>query len=331
MENNTLAPVRRPKASAPVTVIICIVFGLLAYIFAVSSAVLLSVRNILSNSALSAAVGELNPADWEIGMFISEDELEDFAENWYLPKDRIDEDSTIAEVISDTADQYRLRISTSDVEELIEESQIMPAIGELIGTYEHYLLTGEDTEPFSRKALFAEIKKHRSEIEKYTGVDISRFYNGIEETLKENSRDLNKLNPSELTNGIGKYTSVLLSLPVIIGCFAMAVVMAALALLITKRPIACVRMLGIVTTVAGAVLIAASLVIPTILKAVLTMLRSSAVNYVSKLIKGSVAPILIKNGVIFAGAGLLMIVVSIVCAVIFKKLNSKKTETAANV
>lgn len=330
MEDYSIKPEKRPKASVPVTVIVCIVFGLLAFVFAMCSAVFLSAKSILSASAVSSAVGEVNPADWEIGMFLDEESIADIAEKWYLPKDKISEDSTIAEIISDSASQYKLHISAMDIDELMDESGVMPAVGELIGAYERYLLTGEDEEPFSRKALFSEIKRHKSEIEEYTGVDISRFYDDIEKTLKDNSKDLSKLNPSELTNGAGKYTSLAFSLPVIIGCLAMAVVMAGLAALITKRPVACVRTLGIVLTAAGALLITAALMIPTVLKSALTMLQSSAVRYISDILNKSITPILIKNGAVFAAAGVLMIVISIVCAVTIKKISAKKTETAPN-
>ena len=326
MEDHSLRPMKRPKSSAPVTVIVCIIFGLLSFVFALCAGALFSVRGILSESALSSAVGKINPADWEIGMFLGEDELDSFAEAWYLPKNKIDEDSTIAEIVSDSAYQYGLRVSTIDIEELMEESGIMPAIGELFGNYERYLLTGVDDEPFSRKALMAEIKARGSEIRQYTGVDISIFYDEIEKTLRKNSRDLSALNPSELMNGAGKYTKILLSLPVIIGCLALSVVMIVLALLITKRPVAFVRTLGIAFTAAGAALIVFSLLIPTILREALTMLRSSAVRYISDILNGSVSPILLGNGAILAGAGVLLTAISIVCAVISKKIISKKAE-----
>ena len=326
MEDHSLRPMKRPKSSAPVTVIVCIVFGLLSFVFALCSGALFSVRNILSESALSSAVGKINPADWEIGMFLGGDELDNFAEAWYLPKNKIDEDSTIAEIVSDSAFQYGLRVTTIDIVELMEESGVMPAIGELFGNYERYILTGEDEEPFSRTPLMAKIKAHRSEIQSYTGIDISIFYDEIENTLRENTKDLSRLNPSELMNGAGKYTKIALSQPVIFGCFAMSVVMMALALLITKRPGASAGTLGIVFTVAGAALITISLLIPTMLAEALTTLRPSAVRYITTLLNASISPILLRNGAVLSGLGLLLIVISIVCAVISKKIISKKAE-----
>lgn len=325
MEDYALKPEKRPRASTAFTVIICIVFGLLYFVFALSAGLLFSVRDILSHSVLSYAVGKINPADWEIGMFLDEEEIGDFCDNWYLPKNTIDVDSTIAEVVSDSAAQYGLRITTFDIEELMDESGIMPAIGELFAAYERYLLTGEDDEPFSRRALMAEIKNHRSEIMEYTGIDISIFYEAIETTLRKNSRELSRLNPSELTNGAGKYMSIALSLPVIVICLVLSAGMAALALLITKRPIACIRTLGIVYAAVGALLITLSLLIATILRETLTALRSSSVRYISNMLNGSVAPILVKFGIIFAGAGVLLIIVSVVWAVISKKISAKKT------
>lgn len=334
MEDYTMRPVRRPKASTAVTVIICVVFGLLAFIFAMSSAALLSVRGILSESALSNAVSEIQPLDWELGMFGDEEQLDEVADVLCIPLDRVNEDSTISDVICVTAAQYRLSISADELEDLLEQSEIMPAIGSLVGTYEHYFLTAEDDELFGRRQLLAEIKKHRSSIQKYTGVDISIFYDDIQDNLRRNSSELNKLNPSKLTNDAGKYTSVALSLPMIFGLLAAAVVMIVIALLITKRPIACVRTLGIVMTVAGAILIVGALMIPAALKAALPMLGSRVLREITALVNGAISPILLRNGFVFAGAGVLLIAVSVVCAILVKKFGAKKeipeTQTVEN-
>lgn len=331
MEDYAMRPERRPKASMAKTVIICVVFGLLAFVFALISEVVLCVRNTLMEAALSDAVSGINPVDMELGMFMSDEDIDRFAEDWYLPKNRINEDSTIGDMVCESAAQYGLSINSTDLEDLLEESDIMPAIGSLVGTYEQYFLTGEDEEMFSRKALFSEIKKHRNEIEEYTGVDISLFYNDIEQTLRENSRDLDKLNPSELTNDAGGYTSKALSIPVIIVFFALSLVMAVIALIITLRPVACVRMYGIVLTVTGGIAAAFALLLPAILDLALTMLRPSAIRYISGLLKGSIVPIFAKIGAIFAGAGIILIIASIISEVIIKKINAKRTEPAANV
>ena len=334
MEDYTMRPVRRPKASMAMTVVICVVFGLLAFIFAMSSAALLSVRNILSDSALSNAVSGIQPLDWELGMFADEEQLDDLAEMLYIPMDRIDEDSTVSDMICVTVAQYGLSVSPFDLEDLLEQSQIMPASGGIVGTYARYFLPGEDEEVFDRRQLLAEIKSHRSEIEEYTGIDMSYFYKDIEDTLRRNSADLKKYNPSNLTNDAGKYTSIALSLPVVIGCMALSVIMAVIALLITKRPVACLRMLGIAVTLVGAVVITAALMIPAILKSALPAFGSKVLREITAIVNGAVAPILIRNGVVFAAAGVLMIALSVLCAVFVKKFGAKKeipeTQTVEN-
>lgn len=326
MEDYVLRPEPKPKASAAKTIIICVVFGLLAFIFALGSAALLCVRNTLTQSVLSGAVGSINPARWKLGMFMDDSQMDEFARALYLPRNRIGADTALSDVIRESAAQYGLSINPLEIDELLEKSQIMPSIGGLVGTYEHYLLTGEDTEPFSRKNFFSEIEKHESEINQYLDVDISFFYPGIKQTLREISGSLNKLNPSVLTEDAGKYTSVILSVPVIIAFFAVSVVMAALSLIITRHPIACVRTFGIVLTAVGTVFIAAALSVPIILKAAPVMLRPNAVSYITSLLNGSIAPIFLRNGSIYAGAGLLLIAVSIVCEIIVKKIAAKKTE-----
>lgn len=327
MEDYTLKPEPKPKASAAKTVIICVVFGLLAFIFAFCSAALLCVRNTLSQSAISGAVSGINPADWKLGMFLDDEQIDEFAYALYLPRNRIGKDTTLSDMIRESAAQYGLSINPLAIEELLDKSQIMPAIGGLVGTYEYYFLTGEDLEPFSRRNLFSEIEKQEDDIRHYTDVDISFFYDGIKETLREISGVLNQLNPSVLTEDAGKYTSVLLSVPVIIVFFAVSVVMAVLALIITRRPIACVRTFGVVLTAVGAIFIAAAVVQPIVLKMVLTALLPQTVDYITKLLNGSVIPIFLRNGAIFAGAGLLLIAVSVVCGIIVKKIAAKKIET----
>ena len=327
MEDYTLRPEPKQKAGAVKTVVICIVFVLPAFIFALGSAALLCIRNTLSQSALSGAVSGINPADWKLGMFFDDEQIDEFAYALYLPRNRIGKDTTISDMIRESAAQYGISINPLDIEELLEKSQIMPAIGSLVSTYEYYFLTGEDLEPFSRKNLFSEIEKQCDEIKRYTDVDLSFFYPGIKQTLREVSGVLNQLNPSVLTKDAGKYTSVLLSFPSVIILFALSLVMAILTLLITRRPVACVRMYGIALTAAGAVVIAAALLLPNVLKAVLTMLSPEAVDYISSLLGSSVAPIFLIHGAVFAGAGLILTAITVVFGIVVKKIMAKKTET----
>lgn len=319
-----LKAMKREPAGTAKTVAVCILFGLLAFVFAACSASSLTLRKTFQSSALSRAVGEVDPSDVRVGNFLIDASMADFLETLYIPADRLKDDSTIAEVVTMTSAQYG-RVSEADIEELLSDSKVMPELGKLVGSYEQYLLTGKDDEPLSHKKLLSKIKDLQPEIKAYTGIDISEYYTDIEESLKGSSKEIRQMNPSETLNGAGKYTAAALSLPAVIILGVLSLGMIAIALLITKRPIASVRTMGIIFATVGAALLTVTFLrFPIISSA---DLGTSVTNYINKLLDSYAVPIFLTNGLIFLGAGTLIITVVGVTDLIIKKVRSSKIET----
>lgn len=323
-ENVRLVPVRRPKAGTAATAIICIIFGILAFAFSLCSAVQLISRGILSKSVVSGTVSDMNPADWELGMFFDGKDIDKFVREWYFPRS-ITADSTIAEAFRDTSASVGTYIETEDVERMFEETGIMPALGGLLTPYERYLLTGADEKIYSPELVMNEIKKQRDGIRDSIGLDISIFYELIEMGLYEVEPAFDLLNPEELLNGAGTYTSAAVSLPLMAGIAAASLAMFVIALVISKRFCACLGMYGISLTAAGVIPIIAVPALPVLLREE-TTLHYNAVDYITREFNAAFAPFFLTVGAIFAGVGVFLIVVSIIGSVISKKRAAKNAE-----
>lgn len=328
-EDVKLAPVKRKKAGTAATAIVCIIFGILAFAFSLCSAVQLIARNILEKLVVSETVSSMNPADWELGMFWDEKEIDDFVEEWYFPK-TINENSTFAEALVDLSADVGTYIEVEDVEKMFEETGIMPALGNLLTPYERYLLTGNDEKIFSPEQIMNEIKKQHDSVQQSIGLDISIFYEFFEVMLEEVAPAFDEFAPANLLNNAGVYTSAAVGIPLIIGVMALSLAMFAIALVITKRFCACLRMYGFSLLFAGIVPIAAVPALPVLLREE-TMLHYNAVDYINKEFNAAFAPQFYTVGALFAGAGVVLIIVSIIGAVISDKRKAKieKTEQTA--
>lgn len=327
MEDVRLAPVRRQKPGTAATVFICVIFGILAFAFSLCSAVQLIARNILTQSAVSDMVSDINPADWQLGMFFGDKEVRDFVKEWYYPK-TITADSTFAEAIRDTCLSVGQNVGVEDVRRMFDETGIMPALGGLLTPYERYLLTGVDEKIYSPELIMNEIKKQRDSIRESIGLDISIFYELIEEGLYDVEPAFDQLNPAELLNGAGTYTSTAVSPLMIAAVSAASLAMFVIALVITKRLWECLGMYGIALGAAGIIPLAAVAVFPTVLREE-TMLHYDAVDYITKEFNTAFSPIFRTIGGLFAVTGAVLIVLSIVGAVISRKKAVKTPQTTA--
>lgn len=156
MEDVRSAPVKRQK-SGKAAVIIYILLGILAFTFSLCMSVQLIARNILAQSVVSDTISDMNPADWELGMFWEEKDIKDFVREWYFPE-TITADSTIAEALKDTSESVGTHIEIAEVREMFKETGIMPSLGSILKPYERYLLTGNDENIFSPGDVMNEFK-----------------------------------------------------------------------------------------------------------------------------------------------------------------------------
>lgn len=210
---------------------------------------------------------------------------------------------------------------------MFKETGIMPSLGSILKPYERYLLTGNDENIFSPGDVMNEFKKHHDSVQKSIGLDISIFYELLEEILKDVAPAFDELNPAELLNNAGAYTSAAVSLPAIVGTAALSLAMFVIAFILTKRFFACMRMYGISLALAGVVSMAAVAALPVLLRKG-TSLRYNAVDYITKEINAAFGQIFLMIGAIFAAVGVVLIIVSIVGSVYSKKKSLTPQTTA---
>lgn len=320
MKNEISSPAKRQKTGAA-AVVVYIVFGILAFAFSLCTAGQVISRNILARSVVSETVSEMNPADWELGLFWKEQDIGDFVKKWRFPK-TITADSTIAEALKDTTESLGDHIETEDVRKMFEETEIMPSLGSLIAHYERYLLTGVDEDIYSPGEVMERIKGHLGGVQDSLGVDFSALYLLIEILLKDVAPAFDELNPARLLNNAGAYTSAAVGLPMIAGTAALSLAMFAIAFIITKRLFPCVRMYGVSLGLVGVVTFAAAKLLPVLLRGE-TSLRYNAVNYITKEFNLAFAGHFYTTAAVFAAVGVVLVIGS----TIGSALSKRKTQT----
>lgn len=286
----------------------------------------LIIRNILEQSVVSVTISDMNPADWELGMFWDENDIEDFVKEWSFPE-TITADSTIAEAMKDTSESVGTHIEIEDVRKMFEETGLMPSLGSLVTPYERYLLTGNDEKIFSPDDIMNEIKKHRDSVQESIGLDISIFYELLEECLNDVAPAFDELNPAELLNNAGAYTSTAVGTPLILGTAALSLAMLVVAVLITKRFFPCLGMYGISLTLAGIVPMVTGAALPVLLSEE-TALRYNTVNYITREFNMEFRQTFFTIGAIFATVGVVLIISSVIVSMFLKK-NAQAPQTTA--
>lgn len=299
---------REPAKIAP-TVVLSIVFGIFVFVFLLSAQILTATRKTISEGGLSQAVVDSNPSEVKIGAIAKSDSIKEMLEDANVNIDEIDEDTTLSELIP------KLIIDTDvdpeKVEAMFNETDIMDIFSSITGNYEEYLLTGETSSEIDVDSIMKQIKSHNADFKKYLDIDINEYVDSIESGLNDVKDDIENLNPENALGDIGEYLYIALNPGVIISLFVMAVAMALLIFLITKRFKPAMLTFGIGCFVSGLIIAIVSLFNGSLLS-LLAGLDGNIGQYISSVLNKSFFDFALLLSLIIAGVGLLLIVIRIV-------------------
>lgn len=319
-QQSAAKPVKAKKKpmGAGGTIALCIVFGLLIFLFLFIATALFSARTIFAEERISHAIADSNLADVEIGDILMNDDISAQLKDEGVDVSRIDEETTLSEFIALCFTDAHMK--SDGISDLVEETKIMNDIGNIVAAYERYILTGEDSEPLSAKKLLALVDKYSSDIYRYTNIDVSEYSNDIKDSIEGAKSDIKKANPDYLFGGAGKYTSMVLSLASVITAAVFALLFAVLLGVITKRFAAPTMTLGICCTLDGALFALSTLFSPV---AMLDLPFGRGIRKVITSFADSVFAPVSTIGLIVLGAGVVLIVVAAVTAALAKKKQAK--------
>lgn len=319
------ASVKTKKQLSPApTAILCVVFGLLCFIMLLFSQILITARNSLLNGSISAAVINSNPSEIKVGSYVKSESMKEILEKADIDPEQLDEDITLSEFIPMLVTDKN--IDPEKIEEFFNDSDIMNIFSSLTGNYEEYLITGETSDEISVKSIIDSIKNHRKEIKEYFNVDIDEYTESIEDGLKNVKTEIKNLNAENALGEMGKYIHIILSPAAIILAIVLAVIFAALIFITTKRVKPALLTLGISSLTAGLAVLAVSIFNSLIMSSAMSLDKTVS-KFLSSILNNAFFDFSLKLSLIYAGFGILLIVVRILINV-FDKSKKKKAENA---
>ena len=305
------------KAPTPVIVLLSIVFGLFVFVFEIYGSIGLSVSSALSSNSISENVSESNPAEVVIGDILTNNKITEQLENSGVDVNGIDDDMTLADFVVYLSHDYS--IDSDAVAGVLEDSKIMPYIGEVVKAYEDYILTGKSDSPLSKSKIMKVIDGSEKVIQKYCAYSIKLSENReyISEMISQNFSSIGDGNPDNVIGDFGGFTSVALNPIVVIAVLVLAAGFIVLVWVTTKSVPAMLMTGGSVSLVVGLALLAATLFTDSIVGLFIKVDKSLR-GFVFDII-APITDALRLEGIIITAVGLLLIAGFVVIKVVAKK------------
>lgn len=246
---------RKPPMRAGFSAVICVLFSLLTLVFVFASSGLWAVRDLLQNGAVSTVVAQTNPLylnakDFIIDVPALERALKDsgIAD---VQIGEIGENETVGDVIERAMVDYGM--TEDKAEQLLgKNTKLMSYLTEIVTSYEHYLLTGEDFKVITDKKLKETVLSCMDYAARELGFKFRPDYEKrLDDFFKANKDLIRAANPSEALGVGGSYIRYSFSLPVVIVVTLLAVLFAVLAGIITRRVDGAFITLGIPSLMCG--------------------------------------------------------------------------------
>lgn len=214
------------------------------------------------------------------------------------------------------------------VEDLLNKSS-SPAksyISNIVKAYENYLLTGEDTKPFTESKMNAFAQDSVNYI--LDGMDGS-YVNEISEEMAQLVTDnralLNSYNPSSVFGVFGSILPMSFSTGMIFISLGLAVIFAAVTALITKRVDAAAITLGVSLMMAGAAALAVN-ALPSNFSAITGLDYTIVTNTVTDLLKNTIVEDFSVMGIRSLVLGAVVIAAVVITKIVIRTIKNKKNE-----
>lgn len=307
------AAVREKRSVVPV-----VLFSVLAFVFALYALTAFNLRFVLSENLLSDAVSHCNPSNVKIGELAKQDFIVEMAKS---NPDVLSEEMTLAEMVSELS--FVAGLEPDEIELMLEETDIMDFVGNVIASYEKYLLEGEADDTVSDIKIKKLIEKNADKIEDISYVNVLDYRETINQTLNDNKKLLKQLNAENLLEPAGGIAPILLADWAIAAAAGLAFSCFVMAVLTTKRFTASFIGLGTVLFLAGGLSAALALFGTEYIKGI-KLLGRSVMTFIGELVGSAVASTFIFNGVIVLAAGAVIIILTVAASKISGKVKAKR-------
>lgn len=323
----------KPKAPAKkmgtaVTVVLAVVFGLLAFILGVYAFTGGVVRNGLSSGEISSEVRKIDFGKIVVGDILTDPSMADVVEkNGLILPDSRPGRATIAQVAALTINKSVPAANLTDdmINKILDKSEINKQLSEVVKSYEEYIVTGK-TRRF-KDGLCAEIKDLVKSTEKYV-IEIANmrlaadYEVQLDATLKDEEETIEGILPAAALKKYSGLIGFALSPVTLVAALVLCVVLAVLEGLITKRLTAGLITGGAVFALIGIVLTVGSILLSN-LAAVISMDYIVVTDVLTPIVYNTFGISMLTAGLICLGLGLALIAAFVVIKIIAAKRTNK--------
>ena len=311
-------------------VLFSILFGIFIFVIGLADIVAGSASSTLGGRKISRAFAASDPSGIVVGDILLDDRFYEDVYNMFdgygADISDLEEDTTIGEFVEMLA---RLEsFDERDIDEILEETDIIEFIAEVISAYEEYLYSGVDREVLTVKSVMRLIEDSGDEIEDIFDGVIRIHYDDIEEELKANRAAIEDINPSEAIPGVPAITAVACMPIVVIGAAVLVLGFAALIAVITKSLAAAFMTLGICSVLSGGAVLVA-VMIKSVFIDMFDVGFHAVNNYLMGILDASLLGDLMLFGSIAAGVGLVCIITAVVLINVSAARERKRARAAA--
>ncbi len=323
----------KPKAPAKkkgtaVTIVLAVVFGLLAFLLGVFAFTGGVVRNGLSSGEISSEVRKIDFGKIVVGDILTDPSMADVVEkNGLILPDSRPGRATIAQVAALTINKSVPAANLTDdmINKILDKSEINKQLSEVVKSYEEYIVTGK-TRRF-KDGLCAEIKDLVKSTEKYV-IEIANmrlaadYEVQLDATLKDEEETIEGILPAAALKKYSGLIGFALSPVTLVAALVLCVVLAVLEGLITKRLTAGLITGGAVFALIGIVLTVGSVLLSN-LASVISMDYVVVTDVLTPIIYNTFGISMLTAGLICLGLGLALIAAFIVLKIIAAKRANK--------
>lgn len=310
------------KLNLAVTIVIAILFGIIAFALGIAAFTAGSVRMGIAEHSISETVGKVDIGNLTVGDLLSSPALQKTVDsNGIMLPDKKASKATVAQIVALNVKVNGKNFSEDQVNDIISELNISGELATVVEAYEEYLLTGKAGDQFE-DGLCDEIrrivKNGEKDVIKITNMRLTDNYEEtLDKTLSDNEDLIEGILPE---NSLKKFSSVIgiaFSPVVLIVALVLAVGLLVLVGVISKRVTAALMTGGVVFTLTGAILCAISMIIysPSMIPAIS---YSIVEDLLSPLLYTAFGNNFLFAGIICAGTGLLLIAAFIIIKVVGK-------------
>lgn len=298
--------------------VMSVIFGILIFACVLCAVVSAALSSAVNEHKLSQRISETDISEMVIGDFILDnDDIVEFLEDQLFDIDMLDEESTVSELV---ADFVPIRQMTSeDVPDMLKKIKFYDYLGQIVKSYEDYLINGDSENPLSSREIKKFIEKAEPGLQRSVGYTLTDFdRSNIDAILNDYKRDIAAFSPDNVFEKDKNLLSVAVSPVVPIVSIIAAAVLTVLLALITKSAGKPLLASGIAALLAGITAAVASFLIPSFISKPLRMFHRTIVSEVTEIIRDTIITPCFINACIAAAIGIILIIIAVIIRAVRK-------------